>query len=141
VTVSAEQQEVESEPQGLSAVVDEQAILNLPLNGRRFTDLAMLTSSATQDPRPNYATADMRIARRLFAKNGWKLELTAESFNLFKRLKTSQPEISDYRRRHDEQCRQLQHKNRYYPACYQVPTNFMQATHAYPRGGFNLRYG
>jgi outer membrane receptor protein involved in Fe transport len=32
-------------------VIDERAILNLPLNGRRFTDLVLLTPGATQDPR------------------------------------------------------------------------------------------
>jgi|SRR5579864_6729 len=58
VTVSAEQKQVETEPQGLSAMVDEQAILNLPLNGRRFTDLTLLTSSATPDPRGQNATSN-----------------------------------------------------------------------------------
>jgi hypothetical protein len=51
VTVSAAPKLVETEPRGLSAVVDEQAILGLPLNGRRFTDLTLLTPGATQDPR------------------------------------------------------------------------------------------
>jgi hypothetical protein len=44
VTVSAEPKAVESEPRGFSLVVDERAILNLPLNGRRFTDMCLLTS-------------------------------------------------------------------------------------------------
>ncbi|MGH7994478.1 MAG: TonB-dependent receptor domain-containing protein, partial [Limisphaerales bacterium] len=35
---------------------------------------------------PDYSSTNMRIARRLFARNGWKLEFTAESFNLFNRL-------------------------------------------------------
>src|SRR5579864_6127574 len=51
VTVSAEPKQVDTEPRGLSAVVDEKAILDLPLNGRRFTDLALLTPGATPDPR------------------------------------------------------------------------------------------
>src|SRR5438309_8458741 len=51
VTVSAEPRTVETEPRGVSAVIDERAILNLPLNGRRFTDLSLLTSQATTDPR------------------------------------------------------------------------------------------
>ena len=50
VTVSAEPREVETEPRGVSAVIDERAILNLPLNGRRFTDLSLLTSQTTTDP-------------------------------------------------------------------------------------------
>ena len=51
ITVSAEPQAVGTEPRGASAVVDERAILNLPLNGRRFTDLSLLTTQATTDPR------------------------------------------------------------------------------------------
>jgi len=35
---------------------------------------------------PNYSTADMRLSRKLYVKNGWRLEFTAESFNLFNRL-------------------------------------------------------
>src|SRR5579884_1700737 len=51
VTVSAEARIIETQPHGLSTVIDERAIQNLPLNGRRFTDLSLLTSQATQDPR------------------------------------------------------------------------------------------
>ena len=51
VTVSAEPHSVETQPRGLSTVLDERAIQNLPLNGRRFTDLSLLTPGATQDPR------------------------------------------------------------------------------------------
>ncbi|HKW17393.1 MAG TPA: TonB-dependent receptor [Terriglobales bacterium] len=51
VTVSAEPRGIETQPRGLTAVIDERAILNMPLNGRRFTDLALLTSQATPDPR------------------------------------------------------------------------------------------
>ena len=50
VTVSAEPHSVETQPRGLSTVLDERAIQNLPLNGRRFTDLSLLTPGATQDP-------------------------------------------------------------------------------------------
>ena len=50
VTVSAEPRAVETEPRGSSTVIDERAILNLPLNGRRFTDLVLLTSQATTGP-------------------------------------------------------------------------------------------
>ena len=40
-----------TQPQAISSVIDERAIQELPLNGRRFTDLALLTPGVTQDPR------------------------------------------------------------------------------------------
>jgi Carboxypeptidase regulatory-like domain/TonB dependent receptor len=58
VTVSAEPKQVETQPQGLSAVIDEHAILSLPLNGRRFTDLCLLTPNAAPDPRGQNSTAN-----------------------------------------------------------------------------------
>ncbi len=51
VTVSAAPQLVETQPSAVSALVDERAISELPLNGRRYTDLALLTPGVTQDPR------------------------------------------------------------------------------------------
>src|SRR5262249_32770029 len=51
VTVSGEPPLVETQPSAVSAVVDERAIQDLPLNGRRFTDLALLTPGVSQDPR------------------------------------------------------------------------------------------
>jgi hypothetical protein len=51
ITVSEEPPLVETQPSAVSAVVDERAIQELPLNGRRFTDLALLTPGVTQDPR------------------------------------------------------------------------------------------
>jgi Carboxypeptidase regulatory-like domain len=51
VTVSGEPPLVETQPSGLSALIDERAINELPLNGRRHTDLALLTPGVTQDPR------------------------------------------------------------------------------------------
>jgi hypothetical protein len=47
VTVSAEPNSIETQPKDLSDVVDEQAILHLPLNGRHFTDLCLLTPGVT----------------------------------------------------------------------------------------------
>ena len=58
VTVSAEPKAVETEPHGLSTVIDERAIANLPLNGRRFTDLALLSSQTVQDPRGQNSTSN-----------------------------------------------------------------------------------
>ena len=57
ITVSAEPRMVETQPRGLSAIVDERAIMNLPLNGRRFTDLCLLVPGASQDPRGQNSTS------------------------------------------------------------------------------------
>jgi hypothetical protein len=62
VTVSAEPKQVETEPRGISAVLDERAILGLPLNGRRFTDLALLTPGVTQDPRGQNSSSNGDLA-------------------------------------------------------------------------------
>ena len=51
VTVSGAPPMVETQPSSISAVIDEQAIVGLPLNGRRFTDLSLLAPGVTQDPR------------------------------------------------------------------------------------------
>jgi hypothetical protein len=51
VTVSGAPPIVETQPSSISAVIDERAITDLPLNGRRFTDLSLLAPGVTQDPR------------------------------------------------------------------------------------------
>ena len=51
VTVSDGPQLVETQPIAVSAMIDEQAISDLPLNGRRYTDLSLLAPGVTQDPR------------------------------------------------------------------------------------------
>ncbi len=51
ITVSGAPQMGEMDPSSVSALVDEQAIKDLPLNGRRFTDLLLLSPGVTQDPR------------------------------------------------------------------------------------------
>lgn len=51
MTVSGAPQLVETQPSAVSAVIDERAIADLPLNGRRFTDLSLLAPGVTQDPR------------------------------------------------------------------------------------------
>ncbi len=51
VTVSAGPQLVDTQPSAISALLDERAINELPLNGRRYTDLALLAPGVTQDPR------------------------------------------------------------------------------------------
>jgi Carboxypeptidase regulatory-like domain/TonB dependent receptor len=51
VTVSAVPALVETSPSGVSTLLDERAISDLPLNGRRFSDLMLLSPGVTQDPR------------------------------------------------------------------------------------------
>ncbi len=51
VTVSGQPALVDTVPSGVSSLLDERAINSLPLNGRRFTDLALLAPGVTQDPR------------------------------------------------------------------------------------------
>ncbi len=51
VTVTGERRAVETQANGVSTLIDARAIAELPLGGRRFTDLALLTPGVTQDPR------------------------------------------------------------------------------------------
>jgi hypothetical protein len=51
VTVSGEPPMVETQSNAVSSLVDKRAIEELPLDGRRFTDLAQLTPGVNQDPR------------------------------------------------------------------------------------------
>ena len=51
ITVVAAQPVVDPESGEVSQLIDQQAIADLPLNGRRYTDLALLTPGVTQDPR------------------------------------------------------------------------------------------
>lgn len=51
VTVSGAPPVVDTQPTAVSSLIDERAIGELPLDGRRFTDLALLTPGVTQDPR------------------------------------------------------------------------------------------
>ena len=51
VTVSDETPLVETKASEVSTVIEKHEIEQLPLNGRRYTDLALLTPGVTQDPR------------------------------------------------------------------------------------------
>ncbi len=62
VTVSAGPQLVETQPAAISALLDERAISDLPLNGRRYTDLALLAPGVTQDPRGLTSTSNGDLA-------------------------------------------------------------------------------
>jgi hypothetical protein len=94
---------------------------------------------------PNYATTDMRLGRRLYTQNGFKLDFTAESFNLFNRLNRRFQLTDDGALSNAAQFLygSKQIGSHFYPAYYQVPTNFMKTTTAYaPRQvQFSLRIG
>ncbi len=51
VAVIAQPEAEETQGIEVSSIVPQRAIADLPLNGRRFTDLALLTPGVTQDPR------------------------------------------------------------------------------------------
>ncbi|HVM92135.1 MAG TPA: TonB-dependent receptor [Terriglobales bacterium] len=51
VTVSGTPPIVDPSPTGSSVLLDERAIADLPLGGRRYTELLLLTPGVTQDPR------------------------------------------------------------------------------------------
>jgi hypothetical protein len=51
VTVSGAPALVDTQSSAVSTLLDERAIADLPLNGRRFSDLMLLSPGVTQDPR------------------------------------------------------------------------------------------
>ena len=51
VTVSGAPPIVDTQPTAVSSFIETRAIVELPLDGRRFTDLALMTPGVTQDPR------------------------------------------------------------------------------------------
>ena len=51
ITVAEAPRPTEIQASSVSAMVDDRAIAELPLNGRRFTDLSLLMPGVTQDPR------------------------------------------------------------------------------------------
>ncbi len=62
VTVEAQMPEVEPGTSQVSSVIDQRAMEDLPLNGRRFTDLALLTPGVAPDPRGLTSTATGDLA-------------------------------------------------------------------------------
>ncbi|MFZ2085200.1 MAG: carboxypeptidase-like regulatory domain-containing protein, partial [Candidatus Sulfotelmatobacter sp.] len=51
VTVSSAPRLVDTNPSAVNTLIDERAIADLPLTGRRFSDLMLLSPGVTQDPR------------------------------------------------------------------------------------------
>ncbi len=58
VTVSGAPALVDTQPAAVSTLLDERAIADLPLNGRRFSDLMLLSPGVTQDPRSLTSSAN-----------------------------------------------------------------------------------
>src|SRR5579864_8033246 len=51
LTVSSAPAMVETKPSAVSTLLDERSVNDFPLNGRRFSDLALFSPGVTQDPR------------------------------------------------------------------------------------------
>lgn len=62
VSVKEDATAIETTPAGISTVISEREIGDLPVNGRRFTDLALLTPQAVQDPRSLTSTSNGDLA-------------------------------------------------------------------------------
>jgi hypothetical protein len=62
VTVSAAPAPVDTQPSAVSTLLDERAMADLPLNGRRFGDLMLLSPGVTQDPRSLNSTTNGDLA-------------------------------------------------------------------------------
>jgi hypothetical protein len=62
VTVRDTDDPLETSPAGVSSVITEREIEELPLNGRRFADLALTTPQAVQDPRSLTSTSNGDLA-------------------------------------------------------------------------------
>jgi hypothetical protein len=82
---------------------------------------------------PDYATTDLRLTRRLAVRDRWKLELIGESFNLLNRDNKRFQLTSDGLVSNAAQFFQTSKLigTSYFPAIYQIPTNFMKPNGAY----------
>jgi hypothetical protein len=82
---------------------------------------------------PDYATTDLRLARRLKIGNRLKMELLAESFNAFNRDDQRVDITSDSFVNQAGQFVKISRvvRSTNYPAYYQKSSNFLRATSAY----------
>ena len=82
---------------------------------------------------PDYATTDMRLTRRLYVHDRMKLELIAESFNLFNRDNQRVQITDDGFQTNIGDFVQIDKQIgiNYFPAHYRRPANFLKATDAY----------
>src|SRR5579862_1090889 len=58
ITVSGAPALVETQPSAVSTLLDERAVNDIPLNGRRFSDLALCSPGVTKDPRSLTASSN-----------------------------------------------------------------------------------
>lgn len=70
VDVAADAGIVQTRPSAVAGVIAEQEIDDLPLNGRRFTDLVLLTPGVTQDPRGLTSSSNGDLA--FAGMRGWQ---------------------------------------------------------------------
>ncbi|PYX28411.1 MAG: hypothetical protein DMG80_16715 [Acidobacteria bacterium] len=82
---------------------------------------------------PDYATTDLRLTRKIHVTEHFRLELTAESFNLFNRDNQRYSFSDNGFLNSAGQFVPLDRNvgGRRYPAYYQQPTTFLKATSAY----------
>ncbi len=77
LTISSSLGLVETKPSAVSTLLDERALNDMPLNGRRFSDLALFSPGVTQDPRSLTSSSNgdlsfggMRGAQNTFLVDG-----------------------------------------------------------------------
>jgi hypothetical protein len=82
---------------------------------------------------PNYSSTDMRLSRRLLRPERLAPRVHCRAFNLFNRLNRRYQITDDGLMSNQAQFNfGTKHLGiNYFPAYYQVPTNFMKATSAY----------
>jgi hypothetical protein len=85
---------------------------------------------------PDYATSDVRLSRRLYLGDRFKLELIGESFNVLnrdnRRILTTDDGFQSGSTQFVQSDKSL--NNRHFPAHYRLPTNFLRIRDAYASG-------
>ena len=76
LTVSGAPALVETKPTAVSTLLDERALADFPLNGRRFSDLALFAPGVTQDPRglDSSANGDLSFGGIRGAQNTFQVD-------------------------------------------------------------------
>lgn len=83
---------------------------------------------------PDYSTTDMRVTRRLFVRDRWKIDLIVESFNMLNRdnklVEVTEDGLQTDTAYFVKVSNQL--GINYFPGYYQIPSNPVKATNSYP---------